>query len=183
MKDELLFEEEILMQIRKIMRAVELHSSSLASRFKLTTPQLIILKTLSKKGSLPPGILAKEVNLSHATVTGIIKRLESKEFVSKEPDATDRRSRNISITQKGMEMLASMPPLLQENFINKLSSLQEWEKTMLLSTLQRITSLMSAEDIEAAPVLVAGPVEASVEAISTMYDEPVSYNNDHKVAK
>jgi DNA-binding MarR family transcriptional regulator len=179
MIDENIFEEEVLMQIRKIMRAVELHSSSLASRYKLTTPQLIILKTLSKKGALKPGILASVVNLSHATVTGIIKRLEKKGFVNKGPDSLDRRSYLINITEQGKSVLDSMPPLLQENFISKLSALQDWEKTMVLVTLQRITSLMSAEDIEAAPVLVAGPVEASADAVTSMYKDSVNNDNEN----
>ena len=179
MFDENIFEEEVLMQIRKIMRAVELHSSSLASRYKLTIPQLIILKTLSKMGALKPGILAGIVNLSHATVTGIIKRLEKKGFVNKKPDALDRRSFLIKITEQGKSVLDSMPPLLQESFLKKLSALQDWEKSMVLATLHRITTLMSAEDIEAAPVLVAGPVEASADAVTSMYKDTVSGDNDN----
>jgi hypothetical protein len=76
-----------------------------------------------------------------------------------------------------------MPPLLQESFISKLSTLQDWEKSLMLSTLQRITSLMSAEDLEVAPVLSAGPVEASVEAISTMYEDSTSDDDEDEGSK
>jgi DNA-binding MarR family transcriptional regulator len=170
MTEGIIFEEEILMQMRKIMRAIELHSAFLASRFKLTTPQLIILKVLAKKGAMKPGLLAREVNLSHATVTGIVKRLENKNLISRQKDAVDRRSYLLSITEGGKSMLDSMPPMLQESFINKLSALKDWEKTLILSSLQRVTCMMSAEEIEAAPVLATGPVEATVETITGMYE-------------
>lgn len=177
MAEEAYFEEEILMQIRKIMRAIELHSASLASRYKLTTPQLILLKALLKKGATKPARLAEEVNLSHATVTGIIQRLESKNLISRDADANDRRSYRLNITEAGKAMLDSMPPLLQESFIEKLATLENWEKTQMLSSLQRITSLMSAEKISAAPVLITGPVEASAdEVVSTFWQDSERMN-------
>ena len=50
--------------------------------------------------------------------------------------------------------------LLQDRFRTKLAKLEEWEQTLTLATLQRIASMMEAEDLEAAPVLVTGSVEA-----------------------
>jgi DNA-binding MarR family transcriptional regulator len=157
------FEEEILMQVRKIMRAIELHSAKLASRFKLTTPQLIVLKRLAKFGYMKPGKLAREINLSHTTVTGILKRLEVKNLVSRQKDTSDGRSYYLSITDAGKAMLDSMPPMLQESFVSRLSALEDWEKTLILSSLQHITSMMSAEKIDAAPVLLTGPVSATAD--------------------
>jgi len=163
------YEEEVLMQVRKILRAVELHSSKLATRFNLTTPQLIVLKALAKHYAMKPSVLAKEVSLSSATVTGILQRLESKRLVLRRKDQEDGRSVLISISPEGKEMLGSMPPMLQENFVSRFAKLQDWEKTLILSSLQRVTSMMSAEDIEAAPVLISGPVGTSAEELSHRY--------------
>jgi hypothetical protein len=65
-------------------------------------------------------------------------------------------------------MLESSPSVLQEQFMNELSRLEEWEKTMILSSLQRITSMLSVESLEVAPVLTTGPVEASAEEITDL---------------
>lgn len=146
------------MQVRKVMRAIEIHSSRLGTLYGLTTPQLILLKNLSKNGPMKPGKLAREVSLSHATVTGIVKRLETKGLVVRQKDSLDGRSFQVSITDKGNGLLKSMPPMLQDDFVRKLIALEDWEKTLILSSLQRVTAMMSAEDIDAAPVLLTGSV-------------------------
>jgi DNA-binding MarR family transcriptional regulator len=166
MSENINYEEEILMQVRKIMRAIEIHSSKLAILYGLTTPQLILMKKLSKKGSMKPGIVAREISLSHATVTGIVKRLEAKGLIVRQKDLVDGRSFQVSLTDKGNELLKSMPPMLQDDFVKKLGSLEDWEKTLILSSLQRVTTMMHAEEIEAAPVLLTGSVGASVEEYS-----------------
>lgn len=162
------YEESILLNVRKIMRAIDMSSSQLARKFGLTSPQLICMKKLDEKGSMPPGLLAKEVHLSHATVTGIINRLEKKGLVSKARSQKDGRSFEINITEEGLSMIKSSPSMLQEDFINKLSMLEDWEKTMILSSLQKITSILDVESIDAAPVLTTGPVEAPAEKITEL---------------
>lgn len=59
--------------------------------------------------------------------------------------------------------------MLQDEFMRKLSRLAEWEKTMILSSLQRITSILDVETMEAAPILTTGPVEAPVEKITEFF--------------
>lgn len=166
MSENINYEEEILMQVRKIMRAIEIHSSKLATLYGLTTPQLILMKSLSKKGAMKPGIVAREISLSHATVTGIVKRLEAKGLIVRQKDSLDGRSFQISLTDKGNELMKSMPPMMQDDFVRKLVALEDWEKTLILSSLQRVTAMMSAEDIDAAPVLVAGSVGATADEYS-----------------
>ena len=58
--------------------------------------------------------------------------------------------------------------MLQEHVMQELSKLAEWEKTMILSSLQRITSILNVESIDAAPVMTTGPVEAPVETITEL---------------
>lgn len=163
------YEESILLSVRKIMRAIDMHSSYLARQYGLTSPQLICLKKLSDVKELTPGGLAREVHLSHATVTGIISRLEKKGLVQRTRSTEDGRSFLIHVTDTGASMIKSSPSMLQEEFMLKLSKLADWEKTMILSSLQRITSILDVELIEAAPVLTTGPVEAPVEKITELF--------------
>jgi hypothetical protein len=51
--------------------------------------------------------------------------------------------------------------LLQEKFVLRFAELEDWEQTLMLSSLQRIVSMMEAEEIEAAPVLTSGPMNAA----------------------
>jgi len=169
------YEERILLSVRKIMRAIDMHSSYLARQYGLTSPQLICLKKLSEVEEMTPGGLAKEVHLSHATVTGIINRLEKKELVQRTRSTEDGRSYLISLTDSGSSMIQSAPSMLQDQFMYELSKLADWEKTMILSSLQRITAILDVEAVEAAPVLTTGPVEAPVEKITELLSPD---NND-----
>jgi DNA-binding MarR family transcriptional regulator len=168
MRENVSYEESILLSVRKIMRAIDMHSSYLARQFGLTSPQLICMKRLSEEKEITPGGLAKEVHLSHATVTGIIGRLEKKGLVQRTRSTEDGRSYLIRLTESGLSMIKSSPSMLQDQFMHELSKLAEWEKTMILSSLQRITSILDVESIEAAPVLTTGPIEAPVEKITEL---------------
>ena len=61
--------------------------------------------------------------------------------------------------------MRNAPPLLQEHFIERFDKLQDWEKMQLLSSLQRIASLMDAENIDASPILSSGVATAAIEDI------------------
>ncbi len=168
MEEDINYEEKILLSVRRIMRAIDMHSSYLARQYGLTSPQLICLKRLAEEVETSPGTLAKAVHLSHATVTGIISRLEKKGLVERTRSLEDGRSYLISLTDSGLSMIQSSPSMLQEQFMHELSKLADWEKTMILSSLQRITSILDVESIEAAPVLTTGPIEAPAEKITEL---------------
>jgi len=156
--------DDILVALRRIIRAIDLHSRQLVQLHGLTGPQLVVLRELSRTGQIPVGRLAEHVSLSHATVTGILERLEGRGLIRKEPDVVDRRRVLTEMTEKGRRSVEAAPPVLQERFASELRKLQNWEQTLILSSLQRIGSMMETPDTEAAPVLVTGPLAATTEA-------------------
>jgi DNA-binding MarR family transcriptional regulator len=152
----------IVAAIRRIIRAVDLYSHWLAEEHGLTGPQLAVLRAAAQHPAMTPGRLAAAVHLSRSTVTGIVDRLEVRGLVVRSRNAKDRRSVVLSVTEKGEDLLKAAPPLLQDRLRNELGELKEWERIAILSTLQRIATIMDAEDIDASPVLVPGPVDATV---------------------
>ena len=151
-------EDEIVAAIRRIIRAIDLHSRRLVDRHDLTGPQLAILREAERLASPSTGALARAVHLSQPTVTGILNRLERRGLVRRERAAEDRRSVIITVTDAGRRLLREAPSLLQERFRDELARLAEWERLTLLASLQRIASMMDAEAIDAAPILETGPV-------------------------
>ncbi len=160
MQDRLSIENEIVAALRRIMRAVDQHSRQLLDGFGLTGPQLLVLQEAARRGDAAASTLARGVHLSRPTVTGILDRLEKRGLVVRSPDPKDRRSHRISVTAAGTRMLEHAPSLLQDRFRLELGSAEEWERTMILATLQRIASMMDAESLAAAPVLVTGPMSS-----------------------
>ncbi|MEN8163789.1 MAG: MarR family winged helix-turn-helix transcriptional regulator [Acidobacteriota bacterium] len=154
---------QVMAALRRIIRAIDLHSRSLVQRFGLTGPQLVVLKELLDDSPQTVSALAVSVNLSQATVTGILDRLERKSMVSRVRDSKDKRKVMVSPTLAAEDALAGAPPLLQEHFTEAFVGLPDWEQTQILSSLQRIVALMEAGDVEAGPILTTGPLDATPE--------------------
>ncbi len=159
------------MALRRVIRATDLHSKHLAKTTGLTAPQLLLLQTLRDKGSQTIGELAGHMSLSQATVTTIIDRLEKKSLVSRERSTTDKRKVFALLTEDGVGVLKDSPLPLQEQFARQFSDLQQWEKTMIISALQRIAHMMDAQHIDAAPVLDVGKLDRQ----STSIEKPDAF--------
>ncbi len=155
-------EDQIVAAIRRIIRAVDLHSRQLVHGHGLTGPQLAVLQEISRLQPVSPSVVAKSAHLSQPTVTGILKRLEARNLVQRQKSDVDRRSVTVSVTELGKQTLAASPSLLQDDFRTALSRLEEWERLQMLSTLQRIASLMDATHLEAVPHLTPGEIPDGV---------------------
>ena len=141
-------EEEILTSIRRIVRAIELYSHSLVSQVGLTSPQLSVLKSVERLTPATPTAIARQLSLSQPTVSGILERLQGKNLVQRVAISGDKRMHRYALTDLARQQMASSPPLLQESFLQKLGQLQDWERSMLLSALQRVANLMDVETLE-----------------------------------
>ncbi len=151
--------EQVLVALRRVIRATDLHSKRLSKHAGLTgPPQLLIMRTIRDMGEVTIGTIAENVSLSQATVTTILDRLEHRKLVYRVRSTRDKRKVHAHLTEEGAEILARAPNPLQEDFIQKFQSLAEWEQTMILASLQRVANMMDADDIDASPVLTVGSV-------------------------
>ena len=150
--------DDILIALRRIIRAVDLRSKRLVKETGLTAPQLVVLRALKQQGSLKPSTLAREVSLSQPTITAILDRLERAELVQRVRNPDDRRAVLAQLTDKGMATAASAPELLQSGFLRSFRELESWEQHMLIASLQRVAELMDAADVDASPILDAGEI-------------------------
>ncbi len=155
--------DEVLISLRRLIRAIDLHSRYLSKHFGLTGPQLIILRELSRVEEMSLGEVAASVSLSQATVTGITDRLEKRRLITKTKSEIDRRRVVIQPTEACRRLLAQAPPPIQESFLNQFDKLKDWEQSMILSSLQRLVQMVGAKDINAEPVLAAGPIDVMSE--------------------
>lgn len=151
--------EQVLIALRRVIRATDLHSKHLAKTTGLTAPQILLLQTIQNKGEVTIGELANEISLSQATVTTILDRLEKRELVYRERSEKDKRKVHAHLTESAIETLKKAPIPLQEQFARQFGELQEWEQTMIISSLQRIAKMMDAENIDASPVLDIGVLD------------------------
>ena len=148
--------DEILVALRRITRAIDLQSKRLLKTTGLTTSQLLVLQVIDDLGSPTPSSISREVVLSQATVTSLIDRLERNGMVSRFKSAGDKRAVNIRLTPLAEEKLKDAPELLQAGFLREYRKLPEYQKHLLIGSLQQIAAMMDAEEIDASPILDTG---------------------------
>ena len=147
------------MALRRVIRATDLHSKHLAKTTGLTAPQILLLQTIRDKGEVTIGELANEMSLSQATVTSILDRLEKRGLVYRERSKEDKRKVHAYLTDQATDILKEAPIPLQDHFARQFSDLQDWEQTMIISSLQRVAQMMDAQHIDASPVLDIGMLD------------------------
>ncbi len=170
--------DEVLATLRRIIRALELHSKQLSKHVGLTGPQLVVLRAIGAMPDCSVGDIARNVSLSQATVTSIIDRLEHKHLAQRLRSLTDKRRVTLQVTASGRAILDAHPSFFQEQFVKDFEQLADWEKTLILSSLQRVASMLTAPVVTAAgtqdgsDTAGIGSTEAALRAIAPPSDEP-----------
>ena len=172
------FEESILRSMRRMSRAVDLHSKRLSTCYQLTGPQLVCLRQIHRAGVTTPTKLAREVSLSQATVSGIVERLQARGLVTKRRSDEDKRRSLLELTAEGRDAVVSAPSPLQDEFGRRLALLPEGEQAMIDWVLRRVVNMMEAEHIDAAPMLSTGPILAQHENVADFLGEPVRFGEE-----
>jgi DNA-binding MarR family transcriptional regulator len=158
-------DDEIIIAIRRISQAVEGYSRYLWQEYGLTAPQLGALRELEKAPRATPGHLADKLHVSPQTVAGILKRLEQRGLITRARDENDRRSFSLELSAEGRRLSNEAPSLLRDQFRSELNRLQLWEATQILATLQRVATMMSAEEVSDEPFFTAALAEGDGDAV------------------
>lgn len=152
------YELRILQSLRRIIRAIEIHSQHLSHVYQITGPQLGCILAIKQNGAMTPTRLARILYLSASTVVGIVDRLEEKGLLARIRSTADRRQVQICLTDAGALLAATAPSPLQETLSDNLKNLPPLEQVSITLALDKLVSLMEAGEISAAPILETGPL-------------------------
>ena len=152
------YDLRVFQALRRIIRAVDIHSRKLSVAHKVTGPQLACLLAVNEREPATASAVAREVHLSASTVVGILDRLEAKSLVRRERSATDRRVVHVWLTDAGRELVACAPSPLQDRLAEAMDELPEEELAAMAESLERIVDMMEIHHIDAAPILATGPI-------------------------
>lgn len=102
---------EILGPLKQAQALVDLALEPLFDRAPVTSPELDMLVVV--RGSEPPVIarrLAQRMNLSRASVSRTLAKLERRSLVSRTPNPSDRRIAIVSLTPEGEKVVDTLFP-------------------------------------------------------------------------
>jgi DNA-binding MarR family transcriptional regulator len=157
---------DILINIRKILRSLNLESKKIQKEYGVSIPQLMCLDYLGNKDNFKStqGSIARYLNLNSSTMSGIIDRLELKGFVARLPNPDDKRTVYISLTSKGARLLDTSPQLLHHQLSKRLEKLPEKKIREINDALIILVRSLNIEEIQASPLMtLEDPISLSPE--------------------
>lgn len=109
---------------------VKILARKAAARFEqedipINLQQHYLLNVINSQDEVNQSELAVMLERDKSAVLRHIDQLEDMGFVSREPDAQDRRRKNIVITEAGKELLGQTAPLLNETMEGMLEGVSE----------------------------------------------------------
>ena len=114
---------------------MNLHTSHVLRQFDLTPPQFNVLRIL--RGQFPKAISVNEIISrmldKSSNASRIVEKLKAKDFIERKECEQDRRQVDVSITQKGLNLLNEIDQM-EDKFVFGIGSLTE-EEAETLSTL------------------------------------------------
>ncbi len=97
-----------------------------------------ILFQLSKNPKLSMSDLAQIINRDKSTTTVLVRKLEQEGYIKVEPDNTDKRSRNVSLTEEGKKYNSITSEISQELLKTFYKNFSDTEKEQFVNFLERI---------------------------------------------
>ena len=161
---------DILIDIRKIVRSINLESKRVQKDFGISIPQLLCLGHIDRAAEkvATHNELMKLLSLNSSTITGIINRLEKKGMVKRLPKIGDRRVTYIRITDQGSEIVSKSPDILHDQLITKIKSLPLSTQKKVKDALNIIVQAMKIEQVDASPLIVINePIEPSNDSLES----------------
>jgi DNA-binding MarR family transcriptional regulator len=150
--------ERILRALRGIVRSITIHSKRLYRDTGLTLPQVLCLRVIynSRDEGITAAEVSRAIQLSPATVTGIIDRLENAGLVERVRESKDRRKVTLRMTDAGVERYNALPWSLQDRAIERLNQLEPEQRRAILMSLKQVLDIIEASSLDASPILTSG---------------------------
>lgn len=146
---------DILINIRKIVRSINLESKRVQKDYGVSIPQILCLNFLyqSPNFQATQSEIKEFLNLNPSTVSGIIQRLEKKGLIARLPKSGDKRVTNIILTAVGETLLNTIPPLLHDRLNKKLENYNQYELQNIEKVLVQLVDVLQISDVDASPLI------------------------------
>ncbi len=97
--------EEIEELLRKLAVSVKKKGREVLKYSEITPPQFDLMVKLYFQGEMDQTVLSKELYFAKSTISGLLERLEKRNFVRRIKPKEDRRKSRVSLTPKGRSII------------------------------------------------------------------------------
>jgi len=124
-----------------LMQVGKAHSNKvnqILNKYHMHKGQPMMLHLLSMADGIPQSILAKEMVITPATVSAMVKRMEKAGFVMRKRDAEDERISNVYLTEKGRTINLQLHDLQNDMEELVCNGFSEKEKETMKNYMERV---------------------------------------------
>lgn len=123
--------------------------STVLEKYGVNRSMYRIMTVLREHESANIGFLAERSLTKRNTASRIVERMVAKELVNAFPNPSDSRVTDVSLTQRGKDMLNSLTPIVGRQFQRAIDGINNEDLEHLVLVLQRISSNLNRLPIEA----------------------------------
>lgn len=148
---------DILIQLRRIIRSINLENKRVEKEYGLSSAQLLCIGFLIKQDDFKATQtqIKNYLKLNSSTVSVLITKLQKSGHVARLPKAGDRRTTLISLTSEGAKIIKEVPVVMHEKLSQNLNKLSEVELLEIKTALDTLIKVMGIEKIDASPLVIA----------------------------
>lgn len=131
----------VIGRVWRLSRLLEHRVQAVLSEFECSLADFDVLATLRRSGppySLTAGQLMSSAMVTSGAITNRVDRLVERGLVTREPNADNRRIRQISLTPTGLDLVNQMVPAHVTNERDLLSALSAAEYDDLVAVLRKL---------------------------------------------
>ena len=133
-----------------LIRRLNQHSTAVfqqrskAAGHDITSVQFCVLARLAGAPGINQATLAGQIAYDRATIGGVVKRLEQKTLIRRQPSETDKRAFNLYLTPSGTALLEEIWPLVAALQADILCHLSDKDKNTLVHLMQKALQIEDA---------------------------------------
>lgn len=132
--------EEVSSLVPKLIKSLQNEFEPIED---ITQPQIIILMLLYEEGKKSVGEIAEKMDVSSPTVTGVVDRLVSNDYIERKRDPGDRRRVVVDLTPNGKNAVKQFQDGVRKKWEQILKHLSAEERKAYLRIIKKIISIVS----------------------------------------
>lgn len=149
--------DEVLHLLREIMHRADMRSRRLLREIGLSSTQAGVLRALADGTPKSAGVLARDLSLTGATLSGVLDRLQQRGLVERVRGEPDKRRVDVRILPAGRDRLDEIPRRFHDHFTQAFGTLAETDRHRILQALREVAGMFGGENAPTVPPLPFSP--------------------------
>jgi len=136
--------KDVAMAVRRLDLVMAQMHLEMSERLGLSAGELLALAYLSVDGPLGPTELTRRLHMTTGAMTAMLDRLAERDYVVREPHATDRRRIMVSLTKSGRDRILTQVHEMADDVVAISWRLDPAERQVVAAYVEELSGIVGA---------------------------------------